>query len=293
MEYERRYFRRVMFIGTTIAILVILLLASGCAHTDSIPECEELMPLDSPATLADKRPEEIYEGKKLDFVNKSRIGYGKYGFRRKIDIMEKTIISQEVIEDLQLKNIVYGIYKDSLLNKPVAEVNMADNLKASQAIEMGAPFDEYPYYAPQLNIVLESGTYYLAVYSTDPNEKNTALYESRKAVVHTEIPLEEGKWGFFFSTGKDQKTYFKINVKKPGSINVERDFWKFTYKIRLCNADKEPVAEAVLIPAEPGKQRQKAQITVPDAGTYYLQVSTDNPDPSCWAYELRYQISNS
>lgn len=63
---------------------------------------------------------------------------------------------------------------------------------------MGAPFDDYPDYEPHINTVLEPVTYSLAVYSAEPDEKNTVLHESRKAVVKTDMSLEGGKWNLFF-----------------------------------------------------------------------------------------------
>lgn len=255
---------------------------------NQVPECEDLVPLDSPLALPNYRPEEAYKEKEIDFSEKKRIGWRKYGFRRKIEVKEKTIIAQGIVEDLALENVYYGIYKDAKLKRPIAEVSLKDMLEASTDIEMGASIEDYPDYVPYYEIVLEPGAYYLATYSTDPADKSLALYESRKAVVDTDLSLNEGKWGFFFSTGKDQKTYFQIKVTKPGVLSVERDFWKVTYDVWLCNAKKEPISQAVLNPLHPKKVRQKAQVNVSEAGTYYLQVSPSNKEPSSWACEIRY-----
>lgn len=255
-----------------------------------VSQCEALAPLESPQMLSNDRSAKFDKYTKLDFNDKKRIDYGKYGFRKKIELKEKTIIAQGVSEDLQLEDLFYGIYTDSELKSPVFEVSMEKMLEASHDIEMGASIEDYPDYAPYQERVLEPGTYYLAAYSTNPREKNTALYECRQGVVNTELSLKEGVWGFFFSTGRAQKTYFKIHVAEPGMISVERDFWKVTYDIRLCDADKKPLKKAELNPKNLKKGRQKAQVVVPKAGTYYLQVSTEDSKPSCWAKEIRYQM---
>lgn len=293
---EKRYAAKIKYGVIAVVIIVALFLAYSYIYLPfsidkHVPECEKLVPLDSPPKLPNDRSAEVDTDRELDFNEKGRIAYGKYGFRRKIELKEKTIIAQGVVEDLQLKDLFYGIYTDPKLNDPVLEVSMVKMLKASHDIEMGAPIEDYPDYAPYHEIVLEPGTYYLAVYSTNPREKNIAMYECRQGVVVTDLALKEREWGFFFSTGKEQKTYFKIYVAEPGTISVERDFWKVTYDIWLCDANKEPLISAVLTSEKPKKEHQKAQITVPKAGIYYLQISTENPKPSCWAYEVRYQMT--
>ena len=45
--------------------------------------------------------------KELDFKEKERLSYGKYGFRYKIDIKETSILMMDVWEDSTLKNISY------------------------------------------------------------------------------------------------------------------------------------------------------------------------------------------
>ncbi len=255
-----------------------------------ISQCEQLIPADSPLMLPDERGAVNLPAEELDFRQKEHIAYGKYGFRREFKVEKTTIVSQAVSEDSSLKDVCFGIYHDSNLSNPVVEVRMGEVLENVHAVEVGKP-EPYPDVLPFIDAVLDSGTYYLAVYSTSSREDCTAVYESRQAVVDTELELAEGQWGFFFSTGPEQKTYFKIKTSAGGTIYVDRDFWRVTYDIQLCSADKQVIQKADLEPPGKEKGHQKAKLLVPASGIYYLQVSYDAP-VSSYANEIRYTFTN-
>lgn len=164
-------------------------------------------------------------------------------------------------------------------------------LQNEHASELGKP-KPYPESFPYIDVALEPGTYYLAVYSTNAHEDCTVLYESRQAAVDTELELVEEQWGFFFSTGPEQKTYFKIYVPAAGTIYVDRDFWRVTYVVQLCDANKRVIQKSTLEPPGTKSGHQKAKLTVPAAGEYYLQISYNSP-PSSYPNEVRYNFVQS
>lgn len=271
--------------------LISIFAYQSLTEKPQVSECEQLMPADSPLMLPNERGEANLPAEELDFQQKERIAYGKYGFRKELKVEKTTIVSQEVSEDSALKDVYFGIYHDSNLVDPVAEISMGKVLKNAHASEVGEP-EPYPDVLPFIDAVLEPGAYYLAVYSIRSQEDCIAIYESRQAAVATELELTEDQWGLFFSTGPEQKTYFKINVPAAGNIYVDRDFWRVTYDIQLCDADKKPIKTATLEP--PGKEQghQKAKLSIPASGVYYLQVSYDAP-PSAYANEIRYTFNAS
>jgi len=268
---------------------------AGRGHSSparDIADCGQLTPMESPLILPNERAAMLLPTEEIDFKDKEQIIYGKYGFRKEFKVEQTTIISQTISESLELKDVRYGVYHDSYLSEPVAEVKMGEVLKNYCASEMGNP-EPYPDALSSVDVVLEPGTYYLAVYSTSSQEDCTVVYESWQAAVDTELELAEGQWGFFFSAAAEQKTYFKINVPSSGTIYVDRDFWRVTYDVRLCDDEKTPIEEAVLEPAGQKKGHQKAKLSVPGAGVYYLQVSSEELSPSVWANEVRYKfVSN-
>lgn len=261
---------------------------------NQVPQCKELSPRTRPLAPAKDLSEGTLEiEEKLDFSQKKRIGWKKYGFRKKIEVKQNTIFYQGIVENLGQEHLFYGVYKDSQLKKIVAEVSMKYFLEASAAIEMGAPEEDYPDYGPGHTVALKPGTYYLAVYSTAPTEKQTILFESWQANMDTELTLTAGKWGYFFSAGNGHKTYFRINVEEATSLTVDDGQNKLPYSVWLCDVQKKPISKAILSPLNASdKVRQKTLITVPEPGTYYLCIEDNYEKPRIWPLNIRYKLNN-
>ena len=274
-------------VGLLVIFCCISLFLQG-DKPETISDCPELIPEESPLVLPNERSELCV--KELDFKEKERLSYGKDGFRYKIDIKETSILMMDVWEDSTLKNISYGVYRSSELGNPVAEVHIEEVLKMDLDSALGNLTEIQPKHQPREGIVLKPGVYYIAVYSKNSNEDAIAKYESLLAVVNTELSLQEGEWGFFFSTGKEQKTYFEVNVPGSGMLYVDRDFWRVTYDIQLCDAEKNSIQKPILEPSGQEKGHQKAKFSVSESGVYYLQVVSDDSSPSCWANEIRYRF---
>ncbi len=294
MMYDRKNTSKKNLIIVTVSIVGLLAilcyasLFSQANKSEVISDCPQLIPDESPLMLPNERSD--FSVKELDFKEKERISYGKYGFRYKLDIKETAVLMLDVWEDSTLKNISYGVYRSPELGNPVAEVHIEEVLKMDVDNELGNPTEIQPKHQPGEGIVLNPGVYYIAVYSTNSNEDAIAKYESLLAVVNIELSLQEGEWGFFFSTGREQKTYFEVNVPSSGLLYVERDFWRVTYDIQLCDAEKNPIQKPILEPSGQEKGHQKAKFTISEPGSYYLQVVSGDPKPSCWANEVRYRF---
>lgn len=105
----------------------------------------------------------------FSFAERAVISKGKYGFRKTLVFDKPVTISQEIIATAKLYDspIYYGIYRDSGLKDPVAEVDVSASLHAEAAIEEGADVADYPEYVPVLRLNLEPGKYYAAIYTTE------------------------------------------------------------------------------------------------------------------------------
>ena len=253
-----------------------------------VSECDQLIPWDAPRIHPDERGLMLEPVQELDFAERERIMYGKYGFRRKIELKEKTIVEQHISADYYNEDLFFGIYRDALLNEEIEEICVKKGLENSSASELGLP-EPYPGYSEFVEVILEPGTYYLGVYSTNPREDCTAVYESRWATVDTELPLKEGEWSYFFSAGGDNYVYFRIEEEKAGLITIERDFYSFDYDVWLCDAEKKPICKAEPDPDSGKKSFRRSMVRLPKAGTYYLRVSTDSRRLSAWANEILYK----
>lgn len=279
----------IIAIALFLALRYVYLSYSLDSH---VPECEKFVPdeipLDNPNHVDEDK---TYHEEKLNFSEKKRISWRRYGFRRKIEIKQKTIFRQELLENSGMNNIFYGVYRDSELKEPIEEISMKYQLEVAGAKELNEPLDKYPDYVPYLTTVLEPGTYYMAIYSTDPSEGQTVIYQSRKAVVDTDLSLKADKRGYFFSSGKDQKTYFRIYVAEPGALKVDGSFGtKILYDIWLCSADKDTISKATLISHDKEEGLSKMRVIVPKEGVYYLQVSPQTDKIFCHPYEIRYIV---
>ena len=252
-----------------------------------VSECDQLIPWDAPRIHPDERGLMLEPVQELDFAERERIMYGKYGFRRKIELKEKTIVEQHISADYYNEDLFFGIYRDALLNEEIEEICVKKGLENSSASELGLP-EPYPGYSEFVEVILEPGTYYLGVYSTNPREDCTAVYESSWATVDTELPLREGEWGLFFLAGNDNYVYFRIEEEKAGLITIEKDFY-FDYDVWLCDAEKKPICRAEPDKDSGKKSFRRVKIELPEAGTYYLRVSTECGEISSQANEILYK----
>ena len=158
-------------VGVGIA-LIVLFFAGRYVYTvfsisGEAPDTDKLLPKDYTLYIeaqdSDEWPPEI----QFDFREKRRIGWGKYGFRKKIVLDRKMIFDIYIPEDYDTDSIYYGIYRDAALDEPVGEVDLGELLKEGDYAELDKPSDYFnlPHHA---GAVLEPGTYYLAVYTTEP-----------------------------------------------------------------------------------------------------------------------------
>lgn len=257
-----------------------------------IPECELIAPHERPVQGYREFPEKSYDevfdiSSPIDFSEKKHISKGKFGFRKKLVIEKQSIVTQYIPEDIEFKNIHYGIYKDNKLIEPIKEVKMKDVLDVILDIENGASL-EYP---EPLAVVLEPGTYYMGVYTTNSEDVfdiSSPKFESWKAVIDTELNLEENKWGYFFSADNKQKTFFKIQIPKAGIIKIKGDV---NAEISLCNDRKDVIEKTMMKPVKNEKHKiPRANIEVSEAGTYYLQIITTDEKPIYEAAGVRYSL---
>lgn len=281
--------KKYLLIACTLILLGSFLV--GCSTEKQkveteIPNYELLAPMESPQMTPNEIGLSYIEYPELDFADKATIIYGRYGFRYTLETDEKIVLRQQVLDNSGLEKITFGIYEDEDLCKPISEIDMAEVREMNHKFEMGkANHEDYPDFREWNEVVLEPGTYYLAVFSTDPKEKSIVTYECMYGAVHSEIVLEEGEWGFFFYPGNDLDTYFEIDIPEAGNLVLQREH-QMDYKIWLCDEKKEPIQE--LKDSKKGKRKVETYVDKP--GTYFLCVKPEYDEPSVWCYELKYEL---
>ena len=278
------------------AILVILAVsfAGYKLYQDSrIPEnvvdCEALTPV-----LAEADCDGYSLDKVISFSEKQRISYGKYGFRKRLVIIEPTVVMQYVTDSHDQKHMYYGIYRDENLTEIVNEVDQGYNLKAGYAFEEGAKLEDYPKYQKMIVQPLEPGTYYIGVYTKNPKENFDFLYRSQFAVKKEEYDLEENQVLHFFICEKEQAVYFKVVAEAPHEVEVVSD--SYEEDLQLCDKDKN-VIQALA-------RKRKGKINgyrgsiysakLSEKGTYYIKiVKRLDTDPATDVLNVSYILYRS
>ena len=140
-------------------------------------DCELLEPFD-----ADKSGP--YDEVTLDFRQKTVISEGKFGYRKKLVLKERAFFRQYSYSDWN--DMWYGVYRDPELTEPIEEVDTTYNNRAFGEMEEGADIKDYPNYKDGMIILLEPGTYYIGIFTSDPRSTNTGTYTSELLPINEE-----------------------------------------------------------------------------------------------------------
>lgn len=272
--------------GSAAALIVLsmffLLCMTGCAKQNAeqneVPSSAKLLPKD---VLSWEKP---YDDGAVtfDFQHKYELRQwpeAAYGFWEKLELKEPAVVTQYVENDIGMEHVKFGIYKDPALQQSIDEADVGYNLKARWAFEEGGDLDDYPEYKPYLRMVLEPGTYYMAVYTTKKSDDFLLSYISWCCTIENDIQLQPGETAYFLGDANEE-TYFRVDVNAAGEIIVEPN--GFAGKLSLCSEDKEIISEEVTV-SEEMRKKQDAVFPVEKAGTYYLRLR-DYPDSYTEAY---------
>lgn len=209
------------------------------------------------------------EPKNIDMSEKGFITLGKYGFVRKLEIQEKTALTQRIYDDeLPANAIMYGVYRDRKLNDPVDEVDVAYNMKADIAIDNGEDESEFKKYKYMVSTVLDPGVYYVAVYTKRFWDSFSLSYESQWAVIEGEINLTEGEERIYYGSGThDTEVYCRIKAPRDGIIQVTSHYFA---QLQFFDKNHQTLSEII----EPVRnKRTKGEISVQKDQIYYAKVS--------------------
>ncbi len=206
--------------------------------------------------------------KNIDMSEKGFITLGKYGFIRKLEIQEKTALTQRIYYDeLPTNAVMYGVYKDRKLNDPVDEVDVAYNIKADIAIDNGEDASKFKKYKYMVSTVLDPGVYYVAVYTKRFWDSFSLSYESQCAVVEEQIELTEDEERIYYGSGtRDTKVYCRIKAERNGIVNVTSGYFA---KLQFFSKNNQPLSQVI----EPIRsKRTKGKLTVHKDQIYYVKV---------------------
>lgn len=210
------------------------------------------------------------EGTELTFWKKAIIGKDKYGYREKISFDEPVVISQYVVEDSELENVYYGIYKDKNLENPVHEIDLNYQLKAEAELEEGADSESYPDYEKGFGLKLEPGTYYVAVYTTSLFETDTVEFVTKYGTLEDTVEVaqnQETPW--YFAENEAREIYFQVKPQQSGQVTMNLAYAPEIKSVQLCNDQKEPMQK--LNPSKASKGMD-VSFDVEADETYFVHV---------------------
>ena len=158
-----------------VSVMGIIFAVNSKQEMSGCKEPEDSIRL-TPNNEADRQSYEDGEVK-LNFQEKQQLTKstipGKFGFRRELIIEKPTAFMQHMPVDSNMENIRFGIYKDKTLEEPIEEADAGYNFNASWHMEEGAELSEYPEYKTNIQVILQPGTYYAAVYTTDKSDEGS------------------------------------------------------------------------------------------------------------------------
>lgn len=195
-------------------------------------DCELLEPFDADKSGSN---DEVT----LDFRQKTVISEGKFGFRKKLELKKKAFFCQYSYSDWN--DMWYGVYRNPELTEPIEEVDTTYNNRAFGEMEEGADIKDYPNYKDGIIILLEPGTYYIGIFTSDPRSTYPVTYTSELLPINEEERLTEGSKSTFQSGPGEEIVYRSIRAEKTGRIRVRTD--SYCDSLQLCDSAKAPITK--------------------------------------------------
>jgi len=224
--------KKALFIG-----LIVILTAGGFLITNRVRAFSS----DVIAPVNAEKAEDDYRS--VSLRDKAVIGIGKYGFRQKIIVERPTIVSQYIAEDDGLRDVRYGIYEDKALTVPVKELDMDYIMDAYFKIEEGAAEEDFPDFSLGHYTLLNPGTYYAGLYTSDFWDFSALKFTSQFAPYEDEIKAVEGEiysWTF----QENMKGNLLIELpegSEKGNLSVTIENYPALLKITVLNKQKEEI----------------------------------------------------
>lgn len=204
--------RKKIFLSVFLICLTCVILywaVSGISAQNKVKDCEAMTPVSAhkDASYID-----------LDFSEKERLSMTKYGFRKKIVLEEPSVIVQNA-GGPPTSFAYFGVFRDDALRDPVEVVDFKW-LYRDDDFEEGK-VDEVPYDPEKDGIVsLEAGTYFAAVYTSNPFSSLEAGYKCQICPLNKDGKLQAGKKAYFYGLSEGQKNIFEIVPEKTGTVSV-------------------------------------------------------------------------
>lgn len=251
-----------------LLILIVAFIGLGLFISKNTADCNKMEPLDAGDTS---------HAKYLDFSEKTRIGWRMFGFKKEITVKESSVVLLEV--GGSTKYGYFGIYRDENLQQAIEEIPFTweyRNGGYEEGLAEYIPNEE----GKDGIVVLQPGTYYIAVFTKNPFDIGEVSYLSHICALNENCRLVEGKRVFFCSINKKKpKNIFEIKEKRSGRIIVTEDiYWNGT--IKVYDEDHKIIFRR--------EKRDYVESEIPEAvfdivaeKSYYIEVSQiELPDDS-------------
>lgn len=266
--------KRILASVLIVFIIVLGIITAESSKQDSREWTESIDSMElTPNNEADWQPYEDGDVK-LDFQKKQLLAKArfrrKYGFRRELIIDKPTAFMQYMPPTYNMDHIRFGIYRDKNLADPIDEADAGYNYNADWHIEEGADPSEYPEYKTRIQVILEPGIYYVAVYTTSKWDKGEFLYRSWYDVIDSDLTLKEGEYQYFYAEpGKEYE--FPFAVADNAKIVLETIGIAGT--LTLYDTDGKTALETLDIAADQPYKGSKKHFSFEQGGTYYFRLT--------------------
>lgn len=206
----------------------------------------------------------------LDMSEKKRLAFRKYGFRKKIVVDDPTVVTQYAEPyGMELSDGYFGIFRDKDLTKPVEAVDFKWMYRDADFEEGKA--SEIPYDEKKDGIILLlPGTYYAAVYSTNPFAAYEIAYLSLTCPYNGFCQLQEGQTEYFCIVKENQKNTFSLSLTQGESVRITTNLY-VNGTVKLYEPDGTMIK--VKRASEAAEQPVQVEFAARSTGIYTVEVS--------------------
>ena len=258
-----------MVVGTLLCFGYVIIDALQSNNNPAAKDCDALQPLDVTKTGLYKNhaPNQFPDEVQLSLGSKTYLGGWKFGFMKKFTMYERGFFVSAVSEGGDMDHVVYGIYKDSALREPIRKKRIKDDLRKSDAIDEKG---KYIYYEPYVDAVLDKGTYYAAIYTTNSHDNFKMTYQSRVGYYCLHHTLSEGKTLRFCVEDKKQVNRFKLKGIRSNRIKVTVE--NGVKQVALCDKKDNIINTANFKDNKSGEGKHFTFFSVDRKRAYFLRI---------------------
>lgn len=241
-----------------VLLVAFLFFGTGMHISGDVQNCEKLKPLPT-ETSASYR--------KLDFSEKERISPNKFGFRQEIKVKEPSVVLLEI--GGSTKYGYFGIYQDKNLQQAIEEIPF------TWGYRNGGYEEGVAEYIPNEKgkdgiVLLQPGTYYIAVFTKKPFDSGEISYLSYIHPLNERCQLSEGENQTFYVVKEKQKNVLHFTADNDGKVKVSTNIC-FSGSMDVYDKQGRLLKQVVAKPED--KEPLSMVISVEKNHTYTVEIS--------------------